>query len=292
MSNFYGRVIELLVNGQKITNEFTVKFSVPFDDGPAVNMAEVEIYNLLDTTINNFKEGSTATLNAGYIGDVGVLLVGRIKSVDTDWNGVDKITSILVADANDNWMTKEINKTYKKDVTARAILLDCIAASGLKTGKLNLPVSKVYKGGKTIKGPIAKIVADIVPDCNAKMHVTRGAIYISARNEGTGTAILIDKESGLINSPASITKEESYKVNKTVTEWTEQNGKKIKKVRNEEETKKRTLKGFKVRMLLNHRIKADAIITIQSQTAKGKFRVANGKHDGNGYVTEVEVFPV
>lgn len=292
MSKFFGRVIELLTNGQKITNEFTITFSVPFDDGPEINMAEIEIYNLLDTTINTFKKGGTVTLNVGYVGDLGVLLTGRIKSVDTDWSGVDKTTTILVADANDDWMSKEINKTYKKDITARQILADCIAASGLKVGKLSLPVNKVYKGGKTVKGPIAKIVAEIVPDCNAKMHVTRGAIYIAGRNEGTGTAIVIDKESGLINSPASITKEESYKVNKTVVEWETKGKKKVKKVKTEEETKKRTLKGYKVRMLLNHRIKADSIITIQSQTAKGKFRVASGKHDGQAYVTEVEVFPV
>src|SRR5574342_17562 len=135
MSNFFGRKIEFLVNGTKITNDFTMEFDVEFDDGPDVNISEVTIYNLTSTTIQKFKKGLTATLNAGYTGDIGNILTGTIKQVKSEWNGTDKITTITIADAGDKWLTKKINKTYKKDVTAKQVLTDVVKTAGLKLGK-------------------------------------------------------------------------------------------------------------------------------------------------------------
>jgi hypothetical protein len=162
----------------------------------------------------------------------------------------------------------------------------------LKLGKLSLPTNKIYKGGKTVKDKIGKAIADIVPDCNAKMHITRKTIYISGRNEGTETSILIDKESGLIETPEPFSKEEQYKVNKTVVSNVKKGNKTVKKIETKEENKTRKLSGYKVKMLLNYRIKTDSIIHIASKTANGKFRVASGTHNGSEFITEVEVYPL
>lgn len=292
MSELFGRKIEFLFDNYKITNDFTIKFNIPFDDGPDINVAEIMIYNLLDSTINTIRNSAKATLNAGYTSDAGVILNGIIKRVDTDWSSVDKITTITIADANDSWLSKKINKTYKNDITARQVLIDLISASGLKTGKLSLPVNKVYKGGKTINDHIGKIISEIAPDCNAKVHITRGAIYISGRNEGTPSGLLINKDSGLVSSPTPITKEEKYKVNKTEVSWTTKGKKKVRKIEYKEEERTRILRGWKVVTLLNHRIKTDSIIKVQSRTANGEFRVASGVHDGDSYRTEIEVYPL
>lgn len=290
MSSFFGRKIELLVNGTKITNDFKMEFDVEFDDGPDVNFSKVIIYNLTDTTINKFKKGLAATLNAGYVGDVGNILSGTIKDVKTEWSGPDKITTITIADANDKWLTQKISKTYKKDATAKQILTDAIKLSSLKVGKISLPTNKVYKGGKTIKGAIGAIISDIVPDCNAKWHTTKGSIYITGKNEGVESNVLLNKNSGLIETPTPYEKSESYNVNKTVVNYETVNGKKKKKVTVEEENKTRVMHGYKVKCLLNHRIKTDSIIKIQSLSANGRFRVAAGKHDGGDFITELEVY--
>ena len=296
MSNFFGRKVEFITGKRTITNELDIVFDIPFDDGPEVNITEVKIYNLSSNTIHDIKKGASVTVNAGYSGDIGVILDGTIKSVKTAWEGVDKVTTVTIADTNDNWLNKSFNKTYKKDITAKQLLTDLIKASGLKLGKLSLPTNKIYKGGKTIKDKIGKAIADIVPDCNAKMHITRKTIYISGRDEGTETNIIIDKDSGLIETPEYFEKEERYKVNKTVVSNTTKGSgakkKTVKKIETKEEEKARTLKGYKVKMLLNYRIKTDAIIRINSKTANGKFRVASGTHDGGEFITDVEVFPV
>jgi hypothetical protein len=292
MSNFWGRKVEFITGNRKITNDLDIEFDIPFDDGPEINIAEVKIYNLSSNTINDIKNKADVTINAGYTGDIGVILTGIIKSVKTVWEGVDKVTTVTISDSNDSWLTKDFNKTYKKDITAKQILTDLIKASGLKLGKLSLPTNKIYKGGKTVKDKIGKAIADIVPDCNAKMHITRKTIYISGRNEGTETSILIDKESGLIETPEPFSKEEQYKVNKTVVSNVKKGNKTVKKIETKEENKTRKLSGYKVKMLLNYRIKTDSIIHIASKTANGKFRVASGTHNGSEFITEVEVYPL
>jgi hypothetical protein len=292
MSNFWGRKVEFITGNRTITNDLDIEFDIPFDDGPEINIAEVKIYNLSSDTIHDIKKGADSTVNAGYSGDIGVILTGTIKSVKTAWEGVDKVTTVTIADSNDNWLNKNFNKTYKKDITAKQILTDLIKASGLKLGKLSLPTNKIYKGGKTVKDKIGKAIADIVPDCNAKLHVTRKTIYISGRDEGTETNIVIDKDSGLIETPEWFEKEEQYKVNKTVVSNVKKGSKTVKKIETKEENKTRTLSGYKVKMLLNYRVKTDAIIRINSKTANGKFRVGNGTHNGSEFITEVEVYPL
>ena len=293
MSNFYGRFIKFSYCKNEITNVLDIDFDIPFDDGPEVDVATVKIYNLSSNTIERIKKEKTGTLSAGYNGNYGVILTGKIQSVKTTWeNTVDKLTTITIVDANDNWLTNDFNKTYKKDITAKQILTDLIKASGLKLGKLSLPTNKIYKGGKTVKDKIGKAIADIVPDCNAIMHVTRQTIYVSGRNEGTDINVLIDKDSGLLGTPESFTKEENYKVNKTVVSNVKKGQKTVKKIETKEENKTRNLHGYKIQMLLNYRIKTGAIIHVKSKTANGKFRVSSGTHNGSEYTTEVEVYPV
>jgi hypothetical protein len=292
MSNFFDRKIELIVGELKLTNDFAMEFDVEFTDGPDVDMSEVVIYNLTNTTIHKLKEGATATLNAGYAGDYGKILSGKIKKVHSEWDGPEKKTTVTIADATDNWLVKKINKTYKKDITAKQILTDAIHAAGLKVGKMSLPTNKIYKGGKTVKGYVGKIIGDIVPDCNAKWHMSDGKVYVSGRNEGIETNILLSKDSGLIETPTPYSKTESYKVNKTKVTYSTVNGKKKKKVEVDEEDKSRTLNGYRVKCLLNYRIKTDSIIHIKSLSANGKYRVAAGKHDGSDFITELEVYGV
>jgi hypothetical protein len=267
-----------------------ITFDIEFDDGPDVNISEVKIYNLATETINDLKKNSWGYINAGYGSDIGGILTGVIKDVKTVWEGADRLTTITMADTSDSWLTKEINKTYKTDVTAKQILTDAVNASSLKLGKISLPTNKVYKGGKTIKGPIGKVLDDIIPDCNAKWHTTGGKVYISGKNEGTESNVLLNKNSGLIETPTPFTKNEDYKVNKTVVTYETKNGKKPKKVTVEEEQKTRVLHGYNVKCLLNHRIKTDSIIHIQSLSANGKYRVAAGKHNGDDFITELEVY--
>lgn len=303
MSDLFGRKYEVLVGDRKFTNdEFTIYFDVPFDDGADANIAEIEIYNLKDSTVNIIRDGQKVILNAGYQKDVGAILIGTARRPTTDWNGVNRITNINVIDGNDIWMEKPINKTYKENITGKQILADLISMSGLKTGAFELPLNMVYSSGKTIKDNIGKAIVEIAQDCNAKIHVNRGKIFIRAKAKGDNIAFILDKEHGLIGSPTPIEKKEEYnklsKVEKkTKTDYGQKGVKDTKKVTTtnyEYDNVGQVRRGWKVKSLLHHKITTDSIIQIKSNTANGLFRVEKGRHYANGssFYTEMEVFPV
>lgn len=286
MSDLYMRNVEVIAGPRKFSSkEFTIYFDIPFDDGPDINIADVDIYNLSGSTIAAIKKGHPVIVNAGYQNNIGAVLIGTAQLIHTDWQNVDKITSLTVADAHDDWMKANIKKTYKEGITGLQILNDLIPKTGLKVGALKLPLNMKYDGAKTIDGKIGKIVVEIAKDCNAKVHVNKGKIFIREKTEGDTISFLLDKEHGLIGSPTPIENEEKYKV----VERVKKDGKYV----NEYVDKTRIRKGYKITSLLNHNFTTDVVLKVASKTANGLFRIEKGKHVSNGatFYTEMEVYP-
>lgn len=265
------RVVELYVDDRIFNgDDFTIMFDVPFSDSEDANVSEIKIYNLSEKTINLIKNGSRIILNAGYREDSGTILLGVAKKVTTEWAGVDKITTIQVLDGDDTWFSVPVQKTYAAGTQAEDIIKDLSTMTGIQIGAFSLPVNYTYKSGKTIKGALSNVISSIAQDCGARSHVTRGKVYIRPQGEGNNIGFKLDSASGLVSSPAQLEKEVVDKSNEA----------------------KSTLIGWNVACLLNHRITTDSIIEISSRTANGFFRVANGRHNGESFETELEVFPL
>jgi hypothetical protein len=280
MNELYGRKIELIVGGKLHVNQLgsgglTINFEVTFDDDKEPNICSVRVYNLSDSTIAGIKKDTPLVLNAGYIGDVGSILLGFVDKIATERQGVDKITEIQVIDGATAWYSLPIKKTYKAGTKASTILRDLHTLSGLEIGAFALPVDKIYTRGKTIATTVSNALSGVANDCGAKAHVTRGKTFIRPKNEGQAIGFVLDKDHGLIGSPTPITTEKNIPIPKA-------------------KDKKLVRDGYKVVMLLNHRITTDAIIKITSKTANGMFRVESGRHysDGQSFYTETEVYPV
>ena len=79
-------------------DDFKITFSVPFDDDMEVNMAEVTVCNLTDSTINKLQRNDVITIEAGYGKDTGIICSGRITNVKNIHNGVDTETTIEITD--------------------------------------------------------------------------------------------------------------------------------------------------------------------------------------------------
>lgn len=276
----FGRKTELIVGGKQYVNDLTnagldVYFDIPFDDDKEPNVGTIQVYNLSNSSIQAIKEKTPVVLNAGYQNDVGSIFLGFINTALTQWETVDKLTTIQAIDGNDAWLNTPINKTYKAGMTGQAILTDLLSLTGLEIGAFTLGTNKVYRSGKTIKTSLSKALAEVAADCGSKSHVTRGKIYIQPKNAGQTLGFVVNSETGLIGSPTPIITDRTIKV---------PNGKDVQEKRY----------GYKVITLLNHRISTDAILQIESKTANGLFRVESGRHYGNAsdFHTEMEVYPV
>ena len=273
MSNLFGRITELYVNNRKFDgDDFDIHFDVPFDSEESDDVAEISIFNLSDDSIHAFGSKPKVILNAGYTGDVGAILLGLTKSKVTEWEELDKKTTLLVADGASSYFSQSIKKTYAKGMKASDIINDISRFTGIKIGAVKLPTNKVYTKGKTIKGKLSQVIAKIAAECGAKGYVRRGQMFIRPKNEGKTIGFVLDEAHGLIGSPTPIEKDVD--------------------VGTSDKPKTVTYKGWKVVCFLNHRITAQSVIEIHSKTANGIFLVENGRHysTDNDFLTEMEVY--
>ena len=76
---FWIREATLVIGNKKYTlGELDFKFSIPFDDSDEPPVATVTVTNLSANTRANIKKNDPVILNAGYEGDVGCILIGKV----------------------------------------------------------------------------------------------------------------------------------------------------------------------------------------------------------------------
>ncbi|MFK5708599.1 phage protein [Lysinibacillus boronitolerans] len=278
MSNLYMRKTTFLISDREITDPLTIKFSVPFGDNEKVDTIDISVYNLKDSTINAIATNKAAILSAGYVDDNGVIFVGTLKKKETKWEGLDKITTFKCIDCTMDYTKTVIKRTYGRNTHASLILRELARDAGLAIGDIDLPVDFIYRSGKALNGKIKFLVSEIAKDCKAKLHINKGRMYVRDRAKGDKLGLDISKETGLIDEPEEI--EEEVKDEK----------------KSKTKNPKKKLKGYKIKVLLNHKITTDVIIKLTSRKVNGLFRVSKGEHKGDTsgqeYYTECEVVPV
>ncbi|MFC5541569.1 phage protein [Ureibacillus suwonensis] len=263
MSKLFKRYIEVLTGNLRFNNtDLDIEFDIPFDDDLEPNLSEIVIYNLSESTRNKLKRGQTLTINAGYVEDKGLILSGSIEAITTVKNGADLATTIKVLDSVPYDATKTLQKSYKKNIKSDAVIRDLAQSIGLKIAVLNLPDNKVMTDGYSIDGEVVKAINDIATDCGASAYISRGQIYVRPIKEGDNHNFILKADTGLIGSPEYF----------------------------EEEKNGTTIKGYKVKSLLQYRMNTASIIKLESQFVKATVRVRKGRHyaRGNDFYTEVE----
>ncbi|UYT83932.1 phage protein [Priestia megaterium] len=274
MSNeLFGRVIKVHVEGDykaDFSNEdFHIQFEVPFDDDSTPNQITVEIYNLSNTSINHIKKDCTLILQAGYKGDYGILSQGKISSVLTKRDGVDKVTTIYMIEGQDysgvkvssstSTSKKSLEIAFAKGTKADVIIKRLVSTLGIRLGEMKLPKNPSYASGYTVTGNILNNLNEVVKDCGAALYYRKGTLVVRSIKEGTDERFVLEEATGLLGSPDPF-EEDDYK-------------------------------GYTAICLLQHRISTASIIEIKSKTANGQYRAKKGKHvaSGNDFKTEMTV---
>nr|WP_285846057.1 hypothetical protein [Metabacillus idriensis] len=294
MLNF-GRKIKITIGNAQFNNdELEIRFEVPFDDDVKPNQSFVELYNLSNSTISKLKRGQSASIQAGYGGDVGVLCSGKVDRVLTKWENVEKITKVYIIEGDDftkvKVSVKDADKSsirYHKDGPFKGQIVEDALSIGFKPGTdgltiikrivnvlgiklggpISLPRNKIYKKGYNVTKLILNNLEEVVHDCGAAMYHRRGKLVIRSIKEGTDEKFILSEDTGLIEIPAQF-----------------------------EETDKKgsidvQVKGYKTKCLLQHRITTASIISVSSSQVKGKFRAKKGVHynDRDNFLTEFKM---
>jgi len=264
MASLWIRQTEIIAGGKRFqSDDLDIEFDVPFDNTSQPDIARVTIFNLSDNSVNAIKKEQNVIINAGYKGDIGTIFKGTIQKAFTRWSGVDKITELTIGDGAQQWLTKEVSQVYGEDITASAILVDLTGMFGLELGRLDLVNDLTYSNGRVIDAMLKDAIKQIAEETGSQFVISKGRMFIMPYDEGIPCGAAINKDTGLIGSPEVFEKEE----------------------------RRQTKTGYRIQMLLNHRITINSIIQVQSQTANGIYRVLKGRHQktADSYITEVEV---
>lgn len=266
MSRNWDRQIQVVFDTRTCSlNEFDIEFTYSFDTTSEPNEMEVKIYNLLDNTINQYIEkDKTLIVNAGYKGDIGNIAKGYIVETSTEWQSVDKITTITGIDASNDYLYAKISKAYAPGVVASEIINDLVQQTGLAIGEFELQTDIQYPNGRSISGRIRDILKDIVVnDCQTNLQIKNGTIIIRNIEQGFETGFVLSADTGLIDSPESIS-----------------------------DTDDDNDADYIVKSLLNFRIGAATRIRIDSKYLQADAVVLRGTHTGSksgDFITEMEV---
>ncbi len=105
VSNAKGKALDL--------SQLRIKFSVKRSDTPTPNVADIRVYNLSTATAEVIKkEFTTAILQAGYIGNYGVIHQGNIKQVIVGReSATDTYVDIISGDGDHAYNFATVNTT-------------------------------------------------------------------------------------------------------------------------------------------------------------------------------------
>lgn len=266
-SGVFGSVATIRSGGVTISSEtLDVEFDVPFDDDMEPNEAEITVYNLSDNTIKQLKNKAAISIEAGYKGDTGVLFNGFISEVKTKRDGADRVTTIYALDdIKDHAMA---SVTFAKNSTASYILRELINKTGIPLAVFKVRRDHTYKDAETVEGDLMENIKRYAEVCGISVYVSNGKIYARYIKEGDNLNFKVSSDTGMIGSPSSYTTEVK------AADFSD------------------TVSGYEVEMLLQHRMKAGAIVKLDSKSAKGTYRVCSGRHTFSLYeaITKAKMY--
>lgn len=249
------------------SEEIDLEFTCSYDDNCDPNEAEIIVYNLSDNTIKSIKNNSSISITAGYKNDTGLVFAGYIDRVSTKWNGPDRVTTIKAYDSMDLSERTICEKTYKKGTKASCILKDLVGQMCMPVGIFRIRRDHCYKEPVKISGNLMENVLNYAEVCGTNVYIRNTIVYVRHITDGDSINFIVCPETGLINSPEGFEEEMSACDYKKVTT------------------------GYKMEMLLQHRMTTAAIVNVKSKEVNGRFRVRAGTHrfSPDEAISEVEV---
>lgn len=279
--SFWLRDATLVLGSNKYTLDgLNFSFEVPFEDSDEPPVATVKMMNLSENTRNGIKKNDPVILNAGYQGDVGCILVGKVAGVKHKQANVDWTTTITVQPCADEILNKLINKTYAENTTALVIVKDLLNIFGVEVGKCELSINKSYPRGRVCRGNLKQVLTEIVvSECKSRFIIrATGQVYITKADDGINNGLTLSPASGLLRA-------DEEKV--AIPVETKSNSQKTGEARDDDDHVSRSC-------LLNYRVATAEVVKIQSADLSGRFLVSKGKHVGgrtSDWKTSMELKP-
>jgi len=277
---FWIRAATLVIGSNKYDLDgLDFSFDIPFEDSEEPPVATVKVTNLSANTRNNIKKNDPVVLNAGYVGDVGCILVGKVVGLKHKQNNVDWTTTLTVQPCAEEILGRLVNKTYTENMKASAMVRDLLNIFGVEVAKCELSIDVSYPRGRVCRGNLKQVLNEIIVlECKSRFITrTTGQVYITKAEDGINNGLLLTPATGLLRAD-----EEQV----PIPIETDANSQKTGEDRDEDTISRSCL--------LNYRIATAEVAKVQSSDLNGRFIVVKGKHSGSrsgDWKTDMELKP-
>lgn len=265
-SGLYHHTVTIKIGDITIDNEeLDCEFDIPFDDDTEADEAEIIVYNISDTTIQNIKRDAQISVTAGYGDDTGIIFSGIISKVRSYYSGNDRVTEIYAIDQAVLKERELKSKSYAKGTKASKILQDLISQVGIPVAVFAPKRDHTYKDKSTVDGGLMENIRKYAKVCGVSAYICKGQIYVRHILDGDGLDFTLSSDTGLLSLS-------EFEEEQTAEDF------------------KDTVKGYEMTMLLQHRITTASLIHVQSRNVTGVYRIREGSHtyDGTDFLTKVK----
>lgn len=278
---FWIRDATLVIGGNRYSlTGLDFSFEIPFENNAEPPVATIRVTNLSAGTRAGIQRNDPVILNAGYEGDLGCILIGKVVGLKHKQSAVDWISTLTVQPCADEVLGSLVNKTYKEGIMASVMIRDLLNIFGVEVVKFELTMDRGYPRGRVCRGKLKQILTEvIVNECKSQFIIwPTGQVYILKEDDGVNMGVMLTPATGLLRAD-----EEKA----TIPLENDLNSQKTGGAR-EEDT-------FPRSCLLNYRIAAAQIVGVQSADLNGQFVVVKGKHTGSrtgDWKTSMELRPL
>lgn len=288
MTDLYKRKYELTIgeagkDGKQFT-DLNIRFKIEKTGDSSTNKAEIEIYNLTESSRKFVsKKDLAVTLKAGYEDNFGLIFAGyttfthttkgrskkddyvrrgfeHMHREDADWisvinadDGLKALKHYISLSLDDDKLTELQVLRKVVDKLNESVKVATGTLKGIKDTRIN--------NGYAVSTTFKNILDKICKKQQLQHMILDGVLYIRPKNQPIADEIIkLDYESGLIGSPEP------------------------------------TEEGYKFTSLLRHDINIGSLIEVEAELIKGRFVVMNLTHNGelesNQWFTVCECIPV
>lgn len=192
------------------------------DNRTNTNKGSVSIYNLSPSTLLliNTRFG-TLSLDVGYEGNLKQLITADVINIATSKQGSDRVTKFELVPGWTNTGIKKVGVTFPEEISLKAVV-QSVASS------LSLTLPDTTSGdwttikctyGYTAMGTGKQILDDLAKTYAIEWNIQDGKLMVTDRyttNEKAERAIVLDKDSGLLDVPFIDSEEISKAVGQAV----------------------------------------------------------------------------
>lgn len=161
---------------------------------------KVSIYNPDIAIISEIKQLDPVVFSFGYDDITELFFSGFLDKFDFKTKGVDRVLEISCIE-QDTLIFKDLSVSYNSNTKASYVISDVLKRAGFIIKQLDLESDIIYSSGYCVYGKPINEVREVAKDCGSRVKIEGKEVFVYINEVNNNVAVLLDFESGLLESP-------------------------------------------------------------------------------------------